>query len=96
MPTLQRALNLYLNVTLAYGLAHALPSAWSYKTSMYSTGYHAPKKELLFVDKTAMVFASTVSTPVLWPILLRDDLIRVECLVRGKPIRDYLPASDDP
>ena len=95
MPPLPRALRLYLNVTLAYGLAHALPSAWAYKTAMYRSSYKDPKKELLLVDKLGMVVAETVSTPILWPILMREDLIRVECLVRGKPIRDYLPGHDD-
>lgn len=95
MPPLPRALRLYLNVTLAYGLAHALPSMWSYETGMYRTSYDSPKREMLLVDKVGMVFAETVSTPVLWPLLMRRDLIRVECLVRGKPVRDYLPANDD-
>ena len=47
------------------------------------------------MDKAAVVIGMTVSAPVLWPLLLRRDLIRLECLARGKPAGEYLPANDD-
>lgn len=86
------ALRQYLKITLAYGFVHAVPYAWNCKTSLYSG--HG-RRELLVVDKASVIFANTVTAPILWPFLLRDDLIRVECFVRGKPVKDYLPTNDD-
>lgn len=90
-----RLLQIYINVTCAYGLAHAIPRVWSYKTSLYNALYTEPKRELLLVDKVGLVVANTVTAPFLWPFLLREDLIRLECFARGRPAQDYLPASDD-
>ena len=85
----------YFHITWAYGLAHAIPYVWSYKTSLYRTLYKDPKRELLLVDKAALVVATTVTGPFLWPFLLREDLIRLECFAGGQPTHDYLPASVD-
>lgn len=90
-----RLLQIYMNVTCAYGLAHAIPRVWSYKTSLYNTLYTEPKRELLLVDKVGLVVANTVTAPFMWPFLLREDLIRLECFARGRAAQDYLPASDD-
>lgn len=94
MPPLHRSLSLYIKCTCLYGLAHGIPYAWSYKTRIYKSSYREPK-ELLLVDKVGVVVANTVTAPILWPLLFREDLIRLECLARGKPVRDYLPADDD-
>ena len=91
-----RLIQLYVWGTCAYGFAHAVTDTWSRKTNMYRKHYSEPDREMLLVDKLGLITANTVSTPILWPILLREDLIRLECLARGKPIRDYLPASDEP
>ena len=94
-PKASRLLQIYINVTCAYGLAHAIPRVWSYKTSLYNTLFTEPKRELLLVDKVGLVVANTVTAPFMWPFLLREDLIRLECFARGRPAQDYLPASDD-
>jgi hypothetical protein len=70
---------------------HTIPELWSYKSRVYT---YEPK-ELLLVDKAAVVIGMTLSAPVLWPLMLRHDLIRLECLARGKPAKEYLPANDD-
>ncbi len=85
----------YFHITWAYGLAHAMPYVWSYKTSLYRTTYNEPKRELLVVDKAGLVIVNMASAPIMWPFLLREDLIRLECFMRGKPAGEYLPASDD-
>lgn len=80
-----RALQLYLRVTWAYALAHTIQYTWSHRST----------RELLVVDKMAFIAGGTASGPFIWPYFLRLDLIRLECLARGKPVRDYLPADDD-
>lgn len=89
---LTKGVKYLLGGTFGYGLAHAIPQVQSYKTFIYPSS----QRHLLWVDKVCLAAAITASTPLMWPWMLREDLIRVECLVRGKPIRDYLPASDDP
>lgn len=91
MSKLLPGLRLYVGATCAYGLAHAVPHAWNKKTWMYRT---TDKCELLVVDKLFLVVANTATAPILWPFIVRDDLIRLECLVRGKPARDYLGQCD--
>ena len=95
MTALSSVWNKYLGITMAYGFAHAVPFAWSYKTSLYRTTYNAPKQELLVVDKVALVVVNTVTTPFLWPFLLREDMIRLECFARGKPVSDYIVPDSD-
>lgn len=92
---LSQPFGLYLGITQAYGLVHAISGVWSYKTSLYNTKYDEPKRELLLVDKVGLVVANTVTAPFLWPFLLREDLIRLECFARGQSTQGYLPASDD-
>jgi hypothetical protein len=95
MPALPPSLRIYIQCTCLYGLLHAIPQCWSYRTRMYSRSYSEEAKEVLLVDKAILMAAHAVSAPVIWPLLLRDDLIRLECLARGKPAGEYLPANDD-
>jgi len=82
----------YLKITMAYGFVHAVPYAWNRKTSLYRG--HG-RKELLFVDKAGWIVTNTVAAPFWWPFLVREDLIRLECLARGKRISDYMLDNDD-
>jgi hypothetical protein len=95
MTALSSLWNRYLGCTMAYGLAHAVPFVWSYKTSLYRKHYNDPLRELLLVDKVGLVFATTVTAPILWPFLLREDMIRLECFACGKPVSDYIPPESD-
>ena len=87
-----RALKIYLRTTCAYGLVHAIQWTWSRTTNLYNT--HG-RREFLHVDKLLLVGLNTVSAPFIWPLLLRADLIRLECLVRGKPVGEYLGPEHD-
>lgn len=93
---LPKGVKYLLGGTFAYGLAHAIPRAQSYKTFFYPCSNYESDRHLLWADKVLLAALITASTPLTWPLMLREDLVRVECLVRGKPIRDYLPVSDDP
>ena len=69
-----------------YGMAHAIPKVRSYRTYMYP----CPQKPLLLADQVLLGALITASTPLTWPLMLREDLVRLECFVRGKPVQDYL------
>jgi hypothetical protein len=92
MVNLSVGLKCYLWVTCAYGLAHSVQDVWALKTNLYGSHVSKPDnlREMMLVDKFVVVVMGTVSSSVLWPLLLRDDLIRLECLVRGKQVKDYL------
>ena len=62
----------YLGVTCAFSMVHAI---WDIASPEY--------KDFMVVDKIGLVLLATVSGFVIWPILLREDLILLECLVRG-------------
>jgi hypothetical protein len=87
-----RYLKLYFASTMAYSFAHTVPRVWSFKTVWYPG---CEKKEYLWVDKVGMVTMNTVMGPFCWPVRLREDLVQLECRVRGKAVKDYLPANDD-
>ncbi len=80
----------YLHYTFAFALAHAIPLVWSFKT-----WYENKRCEMMIVDKVILAGLCTLSGPVLWPCFLREDLIRLECLVRGRQAQDYLPGGSE-
>jgi len=88
---LTKGAKVLLGLACAYGLAHAIPAVQACRTWVYPRA----NQPMLLVDKVFVVAVLTASTPLLWPFMLREDLIRLECLVRGKPVTDYLPADDE-
>ena len=90
MPKLPPALKAYVCLTCGYGLVHAVCEAWSLQTRIYQLHPGDPPREVLLVDKASLIAFATMVTPATWPLLLRDDLIRLECYVRGKRVADYL------
>jgi hypothetical protein len=83
---MQKVHKYYCVITFAYGAVHAIRELWSFKTY-----YKNKKQEMALVDKLSMGVGMTGSAYFLWPVLLRQDLIRLECLLRGKSVTDYLP-----
>ena len=87
---LTRCARIYVNTTLAYGFARAVTyeyegtkNYYNNKTAKYE------QKEMLLIDKIGRASASSVSAIFLWPIMLNDDLARLECAVRGKDLAEY-------
>jgi hypothetical protein len=87
IPGLRRAVYLYVGVTWAYGVAHAIPFLWSRKTKYVLS---KERQDMLLVDKVLHGAQLGCSSLFLWPFLLREDLIRLECLMRGKRASDFL------
>ena len=87
---MSKAHKYYCGITFAYGAVHAIRELWSCKTY-----YNQKKQEMALVDKLSFGVGMTGSAYFLWPILLRQDLIHLECLLRGKRVADYLPYIED-
>jgi hypothetical protein len=78
----------------SYGLAHTIPAVNSRRTRLLY-GYSAvPDQPLLWTDRVGLALLFTACTPFTWPLMVREDLVRLECLVRGKRVRDFLPEDD--
>jgi hypothetical protein len=92
MPIKLSGLPLLIGTGFAYGLAHAIPLVRARRT-VYKYDFNDNKlgrEPLLWTDQLGLAAAIAVSTPFTWPFMLREDLIRLECLVRGKQARDYI------
>jgi hypothetical protein len=92
-----RTFSLLVGTGLAYGFAHAIPFVRARRT-VYKYDFKDGKmvrEPLLWIDQVGIAAAIAFSTPVTWPLMLREDLVRLECLVRGKRAQDYLDTPDD-
>ncbi len=56
---------------------------WNTKHERYET------KEMLVLDKIGRVSIKSLSAIIMWPVMLGDDLARLECYVRGKDFEEY-------
>lgn len=90
---MSRALSLYFLGTYAYGLTHGVRFVQSCPgRNMYTTP--TPPKHLLWTDQLLIAGGIALCGPFAWPVMLRGDLTRLECRLRGKRLQDYLPDVD--
>ncbi len=80
----------HVSSTLLYGFGRAVTydyedtrKYWNFKHSLEEV------KEMLVVDKVVRVEDRTFAALFMWPVMLRDDLMRLECRVRGKDRKEY-------
>ncbi len=89
-------MNRYLCVTLSYGFVRAVTydyegtkNYYNQKTQEFET------KPMLYIDDIGRVLFRTLAAGTAWPIMLSDDLARLECAARGKDPAEYsLTASN--
>ena len=80
----------YMHTTLAYGFARAI--TYDYKgSSRYFNGKTGEyeEKEMLLIDNIGRISSSTLAAWCVWPIMLGEDLTRLECAARGKDPAEY-------
>jgi hypothetical protein len=78
-----------------YGLAHSIPVVNS-RRARCLYGYNAvPDAPLLWTDRAGLLLLFTALTPFTWPMMVREDLVKLECLLRGKRATDYLGEDKD-
>jgi hypothetical protein len=80
----------YASATLLYGFVRSVtydfkPTGeyYNWKTHSYET------KDILLVDCVKRVTANTAAAVTVWPLMLNDDIVRLECAVYGKDPREY-------
>ena len=85
-----RALRVYFNTCLSYGFVRSV--TYDYKSTKKYYNEISGKnevKDMLLVDKIGHISGSTWAAVFLWPAMLGEDLVRLECAVKGKDAREY-------
>ena len=87
---IRRIANIYLNTTLVYGFTRAVTYDYESEKHYYNkqTGVYE-EKEMLIFDKIGRISFKTFAATVAWPVMMGDDLTRLECAVRGKNPSEY-------
>jgi len=80
----------YVCGTLSYGFIRSVSYNWNSERRYYenSTGSYALKEKLI-VNKIGSVVGETVAAVAVWPVMMGEDLVRLECVVRGKDPGEY-------
>ncbi len=73
-----------------YGMAHAIPRVQSYRTFMYPNH----NKPLMLADQFLFGVMIIASTPFTWPWMFQEDLVRLDCFVRGEPLATKVGSDD--
>jgi hypothetical protein len=87
---LQLAVRMYFRTCLAYGFTRSV--TYDYKgTKRYynEVTEKREEKDMLLVDKIGRITGGTCAALVMWPVMLGEDLARLECAVKGKDVREY-------
>ena len=90
MTLMYKAARVYLNTCLAYGFTRSV--TYDYKgTKRYynEVTEKREEKDMLLVDKIGRITGGTCAALVMWPVMLGEDLARLECAVKGKDVREY-------
>ena len=85
-----RPLTCYLWATMSYGFIRSVTYNWKGKWECYdSVQREMVLKEKLITEKAGGVLLATFAAPSVWPIMIFQDLRRMECAVRGKQATCY-------
>jgi hypothetical protein len=79
----------YSACTFLYGAIHTIMDMPSEKTYTNHTNGKRETQPVLFTQKVGYLMLGGSIGPGIWPILFRDDLIALECLLRGKDPARY-------
>ena len=83
-------LKYYAGGTLLYGFVRSTTYDFKPKGEYYNWKTHSYEtKDILLVDCVKRVTANTVAAVTVWPLMLNDDIVRLECAVYGKDPREY-------
>ncbi len=81
----------YAAATLAFGFTRAVTYNYDGKKFYYNRRTRTTElKDMLLVDSIGRVTGNTCAAIFIWPIMLGDDLTRLECAVLGKDLKEYI------
>lgn len=80
----------YVNGTMAYGFTRAVTYDYKGTKRYYNNKIdHSEVKEMLLVDKISRITGGTMGAIFWWPMMMHEDLTRLECAIRGKDATEY-------
>lgn len=80
----------YVSATLLYGFVRSV--SYDYKSSkLYFNNKKGiyEKKEMLLIDKISRITKHTIIAVTIWPLMLCEDITRIECAINGKDPSEY-------
>jgi hypothetical protein len=81
----------YLALTLGYGFTRAVTWDYNGKKEYYNREKFAyENKEMLITDKIGRITCNTWAAVTVWPLMLGEDLRRLEFAVTGKNPSEYV------
>jgi hypothetical protein len=85
----RKLLSWYVNSTLLYGFGCSV--TYDYERTKYWNRLTELEevRDMLVRDKVAQVICKTSLALLVWPVMLWDDLTRIECHVRWKDSKEY-------
>ena len=80
----------YVSSTFLYGTVRALTYDYEGSKRYYNAKTSkSERKELLITDTIGLLAVKSTAAMVAWPIMICDDMRRLECFLRGKDIKEY-------
>ena len=81
--------HLYTNITFLYGAFHAMMNMPKKCTYTHHITHQEEEKTILLSHEMGNVLLGAGLGPILWPVMMRDDITRLECLICGKDPAQY-------
>jgi hypothetical protein len=72
-----------------------LPVAWLRGQHTLASLDERTLRAVPAVFGAGLLLLFTACTPFTWPLMVREDLVKLECLLRGKRATDYLGEDKD-
>ena len=79
----------YFPCTFLYGAVHCIMDMPSEDVYTNNTNGKHEKQPVLLTHKIGYLVAGGCIGVAMWPIMLKDDVTRLECLLRGKDPSNY-------
>ena len=80
----------YTTTCLAYGFTRSVTYARENKYTYYNTRTKTyEEKEMLLMHKLLGITVMSMATLIVWPGMVAEDTVQLECTVRGKDIEEY-------
>ncbi len=80
----------YVCATAAYGFGRA--ATYDREQTKRYFNYRTGRTELkdkLFVEQFGRMVHCALAAPMAWPVMLGEDLVRLECAARGRDVAEY-------
>lgn len=80
----------YVSGTMLYGFVRSMTYDFKAKKRYFNERTRSfETKNMLLTDAVGRITFNTIAAVSVWPFMLSDDLVRLECAVYGKDPQEY-------